>query len=51
VWSPPERKNFDDFRARLRVLLARFDRLGVNYRRPRDSATPPANPMSPPHGT
>ena len=51
AWSPPERKNFDDFRMRLRVLLARFDRLGVNYRRPRDSATPPANPMSPPHGT
>jgi hexosaminidase len=51
VWSPVERKDFADFRTRLNWLLARFDRLGVNYRRPRDTATPPANPMSLPHGT
>ena len=49
VWSPPEKKNFADFRVRLGVLLARLDRLGVNYRRPRASAVPPPNPMSPPH--
>lgn len=35
VWSPLERKNYADFRTRLGWLLARFDRLGVNYRRPR----------------
>jgi hexosaminidase len=35
VWSPRERRNFADFRARLPWLLARFDRLSVNYRRPR----------------
>lgn len=38
VWSPPEKKNYADFRARLPWLLARFDRLGVNYRRPRAGA-------------
>jgi hexosaminidase len=36
VWSPVGRKNYTDFRARLTWLLARFDRLGVNYRKPRD---------------
>ncbi|MEO6873429.1 MAG: beta-N-acetylhexosaminidase [Opitutaceae bacterium] len=46
VWSPPEQKDFADFRKRLDVLLARFDRLEVNYRRPRDSATPAPNPMA-----
>ena len=35
VWSPVERKDFADFRQRLVWLLARLDRLGVNYRRPR----------------
>jgi len=35
VWSPVERKNYADFRTRLSWLLARLDRLGVNYRRPR----------------
>jgi hexosaminidase len=50
VWSVPERKDFGDFRRRLVLLLARLDRLGVNYRRPRASATPQPNPMSPPHG-
>ncbi|MDB6094291.1 MAG: beta-N-acetylhexosaminidase [Verrucomicrobia bacterium] len=35
VWTPPEKKDFADFRRRLSWLLARFDRLGVNYRRPR----------------
>ena len=34
VWSPKEKKNYADFRARLPWLLARFDRLGVNYRQP-----------------
>jgi hexosaminidase len=49
VWSPAEKKNFADFRVRLNGLLARFDRLGVNYRRPRDGAVPDAIPMVP-HG-
>ncbi|MDB6168744.1 MAG: beta-N-acetylhexosaminidase [Verrucomicrobia bacterium] len=35
VWSPAQSKNYADFRKRLPWLLARFDRLGVNYRRPR----------------
>ena len=35
VWSPREKRDFADFKARLPWLLARFDRLGVNYRRPR----------------
>lgn len=35
VWSPKEKRNFADFKTRLPWLLARFDRLGVNYRRPR----------------
>jgi hexosaminidase len=47
VWSPPERKNFADFRERLNWLLARFDRLGVNYRRPRADTVAPAIPMVP----
>jgi len=36
-WSPLERKNWADFRARLEPLLARLALLDVNYRRP-DSA-------------
>ncbi len=36
LWSPVARKNYADFRTRLIWLLARLDRLGVNYRRPRD---------------
>ena len=35
VWSPREKRNYADFRARLPWLLARLDRLNVNYRRPR----------------
>lgn len=44
VWSPREKRNYADFKLRLPALLARFDRLGVNYRRPRatDDAPPPA---------
>ena len=49
VWSPVERKDFADFRVRLNWLLARFDRLGVNYRRPRDGTALAPNPM-PNHG-
>lgn len=47
VWSPPERKNYADFRMRLAGLLARLDRLGVNYRRPRAEAVPGAIPLVP----
>lgn len=32
VWSPPERRSFDDFSARLGPHLARLDALDVNYR-------------------
>lgn len=35
VWSPRAKRDYADFRARLPWLLARFDRLNVNYRRPR----------------
>ena len=35
TWSPREKRDFADFKARLPWLLARFDRLGINYRRPR----------------
>jgi len=35
VWSPREKRDYADFQRRLPWLLARFDRLGVNYRRPR----------------
>ena len=35
VWSPKERRDYADFQARLPWLLARFDRMNVNYRRPR----------------
>jgi len=35
VWSPVARKDYADFCVRLGWLLARLDRLGVNYRRPR----------------
>ena len=44
VWSPREKRDYADFKGRLPALLARFDRLGVNYRRPRasDDAPPPA---------
>jgi hexosaminidase len=44
VWSPREKRDYADFKNRLPALLARFDRLGMNYRRPRatDDAPPPA---------
>ena len=45
VWSPKEQRNYADFRRRLYALLARLDRLGVNYRRPRDGAVPAPIPM------
>ncbi len=35
VWSPQAKRDYADFRARLPWLLARLDRLNVNYRRPR----------------
>ncbi len=46
AWSPREKRDYADFKARLPWLLARFDRLGINYRRPRasDDAPPPAPP-------
>ena len=34
VWSPRERRNFNDFLQRLTVHLKRLDALDVNYRRP-----------------
>jgi hexosaminidase len=52
VWSPREKRDYADFKMRLPALLARFDQLGVNYRRPRATddvpatvpvAKPPAN--------
>jgi hexosaminidase len=46
VWSPVARKDYADFRRRLPALLARFDRLGVNYRRP-VGAVPAPIPMVP----
>ena len=33
VWSPKERRSFEDFAVRLRQELPRLDRLGVRYRR------------------
>lgn len=47
VWSPVARKDYADFRRRLPWLLARLDRLGVNYRRPRQAMLPAAIPMVP----
>ena len=47
VWSPAEKKNFANFRDRLNALLARLDRLGVNYRRPRADAVAAPIPMVP----
>jgi hexosaminidase len=47
VWSPVARKDYADFRRRLPGLLARFDRLGVNYRRPVGAAVPAPIPMVP----
>jgi hexosaminidase len=47
VWSPPGRRNYADFRARLNWLLARLDRLGVNYRRPNAGTVPSPIPMVP----
>src|SRR6185295_15750549 len=47
VWSPPEKKDFADFRRRLGALLARLDRLGVNYRRPRAETVVAPIPMIP----
>ena len=46
VWSPREKRDYADFKNRLPALLARFDRLGMNYRRPRESddAPPAARP-------
>jgi len=38
LWTPAGRKNYPEFRERLRRMLARFDRMGVGYRR---SALPP----------
>lgn len=35
LWSTREQRDYADFRRRLPWLLARLDRLGVNYRRPR----------------
>jgi hexosaminidase len=34
AWTPRERKDFADFRARLGTHLVRLDFLDVNYRRP-----------------
>ncbi len=52
VWSPREHRNYADFKTRLPALLARFDRLGVNYRRPRatddPAPIPPAAPQAVP---
>lgn len=50
AWSPREKRDYADFKARLPALLARFDRLGMNYRRPRatDDAPPPAPVTVPP---
>ncbi|UDQ99210.1 beta-N-acetylhexosaminidase [Lentisphaerota bacterium WC36G] len=33
VWTPMEKKNYDDFKKRLEKHYKRFDTLGVNYRR------------------
>jgi hexosaminidase len=35
AWTPAERKDYDDFLARLPEHLKRLDTLDVNYRRPR----------------
>ncbi len=35
LWTPPERRDYADFRARLDDHLKRLDALGVNYRRPK----------------
>lgn len=35
VWTPVERKNLADFKARLPAYLSRLGSYGVNYRRPR----------------
>lgn len=49
MWSPREKRDYANFKARLPELLARFDRLGVNYRRPRASDdAPPVAPPAPP---
>jgi len=43
LWSPQQKRDYADFRARLPWLLARFDRLGANYRPPRaGDVMPPA---------
>lgn len=36
VWSPSERRNWDEFQLRLEGHLKRFDIMGVNYRDPGD---------------
>jgi hexosaminidase len=35
VWTPAERKDLADFKARLPTYLSRLRSYGVNYRRPR----------------
>jgi hexosaminidase len=47
VWSPREKRNYADFKGRLPSLLARFDSLGMNYRRPRASDDAPATAAAP----
>jgi hexosaminidase len=48
AWSPREKRDYADFKNRLPVLLARFDRLGMNYRRPRATDDePPATVPAP----
>jgi len=43
LWTPAKQKNYAEFRERLRRMLARFDRMGVAYRR---SALPPKAPTA-----
>lgn len=33
LWSPKEKRNWDDFEKRLPVQLLRYDRMGINYSR------------------
>jgi hexosaminidase len=44
VWTPAERKNYADYRARLDVHLRRLDALDVNYRKPDSLVTTPTPP-------
>jgi hexosaminidase len=34
VWTPAEKKNYEEFESRLKIHLQRLDALGVNYRPP-----------------